>query len=45
MEKLTDISNRISDRIKDLNGMTVISVAIFGSSARNEEYTGSDIDL
>ena len=45
MEKLTDISNRIRDRIKDLSGMTIISVAIFGSSARNEEYTGSDIDL
>jgi HEPN domain-containing protein/predicted nucleotidyltransferase len=45
MRELIDISNNIKNKIKDLKVMDIISIAIFGSSARNGEYTGSDIDL
>jgi HEPN domain-containing protein/predicted nucleotidyltransferase len=43
--KIIDISNNIKEKIKDLKVMDVLSIAIFGSSARSGEYTGSDIDL
>jgi len=45
MMTLIDISNNIKDKIKDLKGIEIISIAIFGSTARHGEYTGSDIDL
>lgn len=45
MRELIDISKNIKGKIKDLEKIDVISMAVFGSSARNGEYAGSDIDL
>lgn len=45
MEELTDILNKINNRIKCLEWINIVSIAIFGSSARNEAYTGTNIDL
>ncbi len=45
MRELIDISENIRHKIKAIKGIDIISMAIFGSSARNGEYTGSDIDL
>lgn len=45
MKKLTGITGIIKDKIKNLRGIDIVSVAVFGSTARHGEYTGSDIDL
>jgi HEPN domain-containing protein/predicted nucleotidyltransferase len=45
MNEIRDIFNNIREKIKGLKGIEIISIALFGSSARLGEYIGSDIDL
>jgi len=44
-EQFNSIINYISERIRSLKEIDIVSIAIFGSSARLGEYSGSDVDL
>ena len=39
------ISHHIRERVRDLSGIEIVSIAIFGSVARQEDNADSDIDL
>ncbi len=42
---LQQVSARVAERSRELSQLGVKSLAVFGSVARNEATTGSDIDL
>ncbi len=42
---MQSISHQITERVRNLSGIKIISLAIFGSVARRENGTDSDIDL
>ncbi len=42
---LQQVSARLAERSRALNQLGVKSLAVFGSVARNEATTGSDVDL
>ena len=42
---MQSISRQIREKIKNLSGIKIISIAIFGSVARHEDSADSDIDL
>ena len=42
---MQSISQQIKEKVKDLSGIEIVSLAIFGSVARDENEADSDIDL
>jgi len=45
MKNIQSISCEIKERIQNIGGIEIISLAIFGSMARHEQHADSDIDL
>ena len=45
IEYIQSISHQITERVRNLSGIKIISLAIFGSVARRENGADSDIDL
>jgi predicted nucleotidyltransferase len=44
-DRIKSISKRIGEKVKNLTWIEIISIAIFGSVARQEDNADSDIDL
>jgi predicted nucleotidyltransferase len=45
MKDIQSISNEIRGKAKNLSGIKIISLAIFGSTARRASHADSDVDL
>lgn len=45
IEYMQNISHQIREKVRDLSDINIVSIAIFGSTARQENSANSDIDL
>lgn len=45
IDNIQSISHQIREKIRDLSDINIVSIAIFGSTARQESSANSDIDL